>query len=211
MLVKSLVKFKFLVLENGFYVECRSHLFAIRKWAELLTPEQRQALARIGLWEVCRIRPFSLDCALISELFLRYRPKTDSNPLRCGELAPTLEDVTRIFGIPPKSSISYASYYNGLLGVPYKNIKGRRESEIRLGKLRLEFTRVLHCAEGMMGRHAPHILISTASRPSYKGKAPMEEDSESRCPRVSGSAQGESSYLPTRATVGALAESSVRS
>ncbi|ERN18242.1 hypothetical protein AMTR_s00055p00086220 [Amborella trichopoda] len=81
----------------GFYVDCKSHFFAIRKWVELLTPRQRQALVRI------------------------------------------------------------------------------------------------------------------ASRPSQKGKAPMEEDNESRGPGVSGSVQGESTLPQSRAAVWALAMSSVRS
>ncbi|ERM98417.1 hypothetical protein AMTR_s00072p00102490 [Amborella trichopoda] len=63
----------------------------------------------------------------------------------------------------------------------------------------------------MTGGRAPHISISAASRPSHRGKAPMEEGSESRGPGVSGSVQGESSHRPTRVAVRALAESSVRS
>ncbi|ERN10731.1 hypothetical protein AMTR_s00027p00118650, partial [Amborella trichopoda] len=52
----------------GFYVDCRSHLFAICKWAELLTSGRR--------------------------------PETSSIPLRSGELAPPLEDVTQIDWTP---------------------------------------------------------------------------------------------------------------
>ncbi|ERN10413.1 hypothetical protein AMTR_s00026p00183720 [Amborella trichopoda] len=63
----------------------------------------------------------------------------------------------------------------------------------------------------MTGDRAPHILISTASRPSHRGKAPMEEDSESRSPGVNELVQGESSRPLTRATIRGLAKSSVRS
>ncbi|ERN18495.1 hypothetical protein AMTR_s00192p00040340 [Amborella trichopoda] len=152
-----------------------SPLFAIRKWAELLTLGQRQALAWISLWEVFRIRPFSFYCALITELCLRYKPETGSIPLRCVERALTLEDVTRILGVRSeglsillKSSISYASDFKELLGIPFEKIKGRSESDIQLGKLRWDFTHVPRSAEGMTSGRAPHISISVASRPSHK-------------------------------------------
>ncbi|ERM96818.1 hypothetical protein AMTR_s00128p00058460, partial [Amborella trichopoda] len=119
-----------------------------------LTPEQRLARARIALWVACRIRPFSLDRSLITELCLRYRSETCSIPLRCGNLAPTLEDVTQILGvrsegepffsIPPGMSTSYASNCKELL-------------EIRLEKLRWEFTEVPHRAERMMGGRASQV------------------------------------------------------
>ncbi|ERM95483.1 hypothetical protein AMTR_s00008p00267020 [Amborella trichopoda] len=77
----------------------------------------------------------------------------------------------------------------------------RHESDIHLGKLRQEFTRVPHRVKGMMGGHAPRISISAASRLSHRGKAPMEEGSVSRGPGVSASVQGESSHPSNRGAV----------
>ncbi|ERM97365.1 hypothetical protein AMTR_s00073p00196130 [Amborella trichopoda] len=111
---------------------------------------------------------------------------TCSIPLRCGELAPTLEDVTRILGvqseveaflsIPSGMSTSYASDCKELLGIPFEKIRGRHDSEIHLGKLRWEFTRVPHCAKRMIGGRAPRVLVSVGRRPSHRGKASMKED-----------------------------------
>ncbi|ERM93883.1 hypothetical protein AMTR_s00139p00081730 [Amborella trichopoda] len=182
----SLYIYIYIYIFVGFFVDCRSPLFAIRKWAALLTPGQRQALAQIGFWEIYRIRPFSLDRALIMELSLRYRSETCSILLRCSEVAPTLADVTRILGarsegesflsIPPGMSTSYASDYKELFGIPFEKIKGRHDSEIHLGKLRWEFTGVPHCAERMIGGRAPPISIFLGRRPSRWGKGLMEED-----------------------------------
>ncbi|ERN18456.1 hypothetical protein AMTR_s00190p00047090 [Amborella trichopoda] len=94
---------------SGFFVDDRSHLFAIRKRAALLT--------------------------------LGQRPETYSIPLQCGELAPTLEELSGILGF----------------GV---RIRGRHDSEIHLGKLRWEFTGVPHRAEKMMGGRALQVSIS---------------------------------------------------
>ncbi|ERM97396.1 hypothetical protein AMTR_s00127p00099910 [Amborella trichopoda] len=174
-----------LVFSRGFFVDCRSHLFAIRKWAALLTPGQRQVLARICLWEVCWIKPFCLDLALITKLCLRYRPQTYSILLRCGELALTLEDVPRILrvqsegepflSIPQGMSTSYASDCKELLGISLEKIRGRHDSEIHLGKLRWEFTGVPHSAGRMMGGHAPQVSVSVGRRLSHKGKALVGE------------------------------------
>ncbi|ERN02292.1 hypothetical protein AMTR_s00084p00075840 [Amborella trichopoda] len=185
-------------------VDCRSHLFAIHKWAELLTLRQRQALARVGLWEVCWIKTFNLDHALIIELCLRYKPETYSISLRSDELAPTLEDVTWILGVwsegepflssPPGMFTSYASDCKELLGVPFEKIRGRHDSEIYLGQLRWEFTGVPHCAERMIGGRAPHVSVSLGRRPSHREKAPVEENGAG----VSELVKGESSHLSTR-------------
>ncbi|ERN16671.1 hypothetical protein AMTR_s00051p00177750 [Amborella trichopoda] len=163
---------------------------------------QRQALAQIGLWVVCRIRPFSVDRPLITELCLRYRLETCSIPLQCGELAPTLEDVTRILGgsegepflgIPLGMSTSYASDCKDVLGILFEKIRGRHDLDIHLGKLRWEFTAVPHRAERMIGGRSPQVLVFVCRRPSHKGKAPVGE----WC-LVSESIQGESSRSSSR-------------
>ncbi|ERM98767.1 hypothetical protein AMTR_s00082p00164090 [Amborella trichopoda] len=123
-----------------------------------------EALAWIGLWEVCWIRPFSLERALITELCLRYRLEACSIPLRCGE---------PLLSIPPGMSTSYASDCKELLGIPFEKVRGRHDSEIHLGKLRWEFTGVPHCAKRMMGGRAPQDSVSVGRRPSRKGKAPV--------------------------------------
>ncbi|ERN02528.1 hypothetical protein AMTR_s00083p00122040 [Amborella trichopoda] len=158
-----------------------SHLFAIHKWAAL-TLEQRQALAQIGLWET----------------------ETYSIPLRCGELASTLEEVIRILGvrsggepflsIPPRMSTSYAYDCKELLGISLEKINRRHDSEIHLGKLRWEFTGVPHRAERMMGGRAPQVSVFVGRRPSHKGKAPVGEDGVG----MSESVQGESSHPSSR-------------
>ncbi|ERN16691.1 hypothetical protein AMTR_s00051p00206000 [Amborella trichopoda] len=112
-------------------------------------------------------RAFSLDHALITKLCLLYRPKTCSILLRCGDLAPTLEDVTQILrvrsdgepflSIPPGMSTSYASKCKKLLGIPFEKVRGRHDSEIHLGEQRWEFTGVPHRAERMMGGRAPQV------------------------------------------------------
>ncbi|ERM95450.1 hypothetical protein AMTR_s00008p00255650 [Amborella trichopoda] len=150
----------------------------VDSWAE-------EALGRIGLWEVCWIRPFTLDLALLAKLCLRYRSETCSIPLRCGELAPTLEDVTRILGvrsegepflsIPLIMSTSYAFDCKELLGIPFEKIKGWHDSEIHLGKLRWEFTRVPHRVERMMDGCAPQ---GEFSHPSSRGAARSSGDAE---------------------------------
>ncbi|ERN04675.1 hypothetical protein AMTR_s00076p00121100, partial [Amborella trichopoda] len=94
-------------------------------------------------------------------------PETCSIPLRCGELAPTLEDATQILrvrsegepflSIPPGMSTSYASDCKELLSIPFEKIKGRHDLEMHLGKLRWEFTGVPHSAKRMIGGCAPHI------------------------------------------------------
>ncbi|ERN04615.1 hypothetical protein AMTR_s00075p00173870, partial [Amborella trichopoda] len=106
--------------------------------------------------------------------------------LRSGELAPTHEDVTQILGvrsegepflsIPLGMSTSHAFDSKELLGIPLEKIRGRHDSEIRLGKLVWEFTGVPHCARRLMGGRAPQVLVSVSRRPSHKGKAPVEED-----------------------------------
>ncbi|ERN12185.1 hypothetical protein AMTR_s00034p00129610 [Amborella trichopoda] len=137
-------------------------------------------------------------------VIVRYRLETCSIPLRCGELAPTLEDVTQILGvwsegepllcIPQGMFTSYGSYCKGILGIPFEKIRGRYDSEIHLGKLRWEFTGVLHYAERMIGGRAPQVSVSVGRRPSHKGQAPVEEDGAG----VSESMQGESSYPLSR-------------
>ncbi|ERN10463.1 hypothetical protein AMTR_s00026p00249050 [Amborella trichopoda] len=138
--------------------------------------------AWIGLWELCQIRPFSLDGALIIELCLRYRLDTCSIPLRCGELAPTLEDVTRILevrsegrpflSIPLGMFTSYAADYKELLDIRLEKTRERHDSKIHLGKLRWEFTGVAHCVERMIGGGAPRVSASMGKRPSHKGRPP---------------------------------------
>ncbi|ERN16613.1 hypothetical protein AMTR_s00051p00034040 [Amborella trichopoda] len=73
-------------------------------------------------------------------------------------------------------SSCYAFDCKELLGIPFEKIKGRHDSEIHLGKLRWEFTRVPHRAERMIGGCAPHVSGYVGRRPSHRGKALVEED-----------------------------------
>ncbi|ERN16686.1 hypothetical protein AMTR_s00051p00205220 [Amborella trichopoda] len=75
-------------------------------------------------------------------------------------------------------------------GISLEKIKGRRDSEIHLGKLRLEFTGVPHRAERRMGDRAPQVSVSVGRRLSHKGKAPVREEGAG----VSESVRGESSH-----------------
>ena len=45
-------------------------------------------------------RRFSLDRALLTALADRWRPETHTFHLPCGEMAPTLQDVSYLFGLP---------------------------------------------------------------------------------------------------------------
>ncbi|ERM98830.1 hypothetical protein AMTR_s00093p00160790 [Amborella trichopoda] len=127
-------------------------------------------------------------------LCLRYRPDTCSIPLRCGEHAPTLEDVTRILGvrsegkpilsIPLRMFRSYASNYKELLDIRLENTRGRHDSKIHLRKLRWDFTGVAHRVERMIGGGAPRVSIFVGRRPSHRGKGPMEVDGAGERERI---------------------------
>ncbi|ERN04718.1 hypothetical protein AMTR_s00076p00192270 [Amborella trichopoda] len=97
-----------------------------------------------------------------------FMGETCSLPLRCGKLVPTLEDVTRSLGVRSEGgpflsihvgmSTKYASDCKELLSISLEKISGRHNSEIHLGKLSWEFTRVPHLAETMMGGRAPQVF-----------------------------------------------------
>ncbi|ERN11356.1 hypothetical protein AMTR_s00024p00253140 [Amborella trichopoda] len=86
-------------IKKGYSLGSRCYLFSLRGWVLLLIQCHIRHLARIGLWEICRIRPCSLDLPLIIELCLRFRSETGTFPFSCGELGPTLDDATHILGV----------------------------------------------------------------------------------------------------------------
>ncbi|ERN08838.1 hypothetical protein AMTR_s00015p00058540 [Amborella trichopoda] len=154
-------------LGMGFFVECRSHLFAICKWVELLTPGQRLETCSIPL-RFSKLTPTLEDVTLILGV------RSEGEPF---------------LSIPPRMSTSYASDCKELLGIPFEEIRGRHDSKIHLGKLRWEFTGVPHRLERMIGGHAP---VSVGRRPSHREKAPVEEDDargESSHPSTGGAAR----------------------
>ena len=61
----------------------------------------RHQLVAMGLWQVGQIDPHDkLDHALITALVERWRPETHTFHMPTGEMTPTLQDVSVIWGLP---------------------------------------------------------------------------------------------------------------